>query len=110
MKQFVKLDSALADAMKPSCQKYGFITYRIIAYWSQIVGEKMASLSSPLQIIFEPHKNYNGTLLIATSNPGFALEIQSSQNVILSKISTYFGYQAVSKIRIKIMKNHMKNT
>ena len=107
MKQEKRLDLALTKAMRPSCQKYGFLTYRMITHWNQIVGERMSKLASPLQIVFEPNKSHDGALIIAVSNPGFALEIQSLQSLILSKIAIYFGYQAISRIKIKIVRNNI---
>jgi hypothetical protein len=106
MAHYKKLDVALADAMKPACQKYGFITYQIIANWRQIVGEHMAAISFPMEIIFEPNQKINGTLVIGTKNPGFALEIQASQEIILSKLATYFGYKAISRMKMKISKQY----
>ena len=102
MKGYKTLKDILSDTLKPACEKYGFITYRIINHWRQIVGKNIATLSHPIEISFLPNKNDEGLLTIGISNPGFALEIQASELIIINKLATYFGYKAISRIKIKI--------
>ena len=109
MKGYKKLKDILDHTLKPACEKYGFITYRIINHWEQIVGKNLASLSHPIEISFAPYKNDDGLLLIGVFNPGFALEIQASELTIINKLANYFGYKAISKIRIKIVSKPKQN-
>ena len=103
MKGYKALKDILQNTLRPACDRYGFITYRIINHWEQIVGKNIASLSHPIKISFPHNKNYEGILIIGVSNPGFALEIQASELIIINKLASYFGYKAINRIRIKIV-------
>jgi hypothetical protein len=89
-------------------RKFGFINYEIIAKWPYIIGEQFAQICSPDKIIFPPHKTNEGTLVINITNPGFALSIQAQEARIVEKISTFFGYCAVHRIKVRILP--VKNT
>ncbi|MDJ1407732.1 MAG: DciA family protein [Candidatus Midichloria sp.] len=102
MNHFKILNEAIGSALKPACEKYGFVTYRIVSHWEQIVGKHLAYLSFPIEIVFPRNRSDEGLLIIGVSNPGFALEIQASESIIVSKLSSYFGYKAISRVRIKI--------
>ncbi|MDJ1257358.1 MAG: DciA family protein [Candidatus Midichloria sp.] len=102
MNHFKVLKEAIGSALKPACEKYGFVTYRIVSHWEQIVGKHLAYFSFPIEIIFPRNRSDEGLLIIGVSNSGFALEIQASESIIISKLSSYFGYKAISRVRIKI--------
>lgn len=109
MNHYKVLKDAIGSALKPACEKYGFITYRIVSHWEQIVGKNLAYLSFPIEIIFPRNRSDEGLLIIGVSNPGFALEIQASESIITSKLSSYFGYKAISRVRIKIAQKKYNN-
>jgi hypothetical protein len=101
---YKSLKDAVCSVMEVPSNRYGFISYRIILHWPEIVGQGLARLSYPLQVLFDPGKAVDGTLIIGIANPGFALELHSASSLILSKLAVYFGYKAVSNIKIKIAK------
>jgi len=110
MKNYKILKDAVNLALRPACEKYGFVTYRIISHWEQIMGKNLAALSFPVEVIFPKNKNDDGFLIVGVSNPGFSLEIQASESIILSKLASYFGYRAITKIKIKIIQKSNINS
>lgn len=100
-----KISKALDDITTPIFSKNGFIDQKLIKFWPVIVGESLAQFTTPEKIAFSGSRTRQGVLHIAISNPALALEIQSQEGRIVEKISTYFGYQAVSRIRLVMEKN-----
>ena len=65
------------------------------------MGSKLCKVSAPLSISFPMNKKNNGLPTIGVSNPGYIIEMQMMQKVILGKIAVYFGYPAINKIALK---------
>ena len=78
----------------------GLLNIDIIKNWTSIVGEELAAHTLVQKIEFEKDKRTDGTLYLMTSSGAYALEIQHKTNIIIEKINTYFGYQAIKKIKI----------
>lgn len=80
--------------------KKGFVEIDLIANWESVVGEELAGYSLPKRIDFKRGEKTNGILYVMVPGGAFALELQHRENVILSKVNTYFGYRAVSQLKI----------
>jgi len=97
------------DVTKLSFSKHGFANHKIAAYWPMILGKTLAQFTVPQKIVFKPGQSRDGVLYIGVSNPGLSLEIQSCEAKIVEKISQFFGYQAVSRIRVNIDRGAAKS-
>ncbi len=73
---------------------------RIITDWEKIVGEFMAGLSIPRKLVFQKDKTNNATLHVEVANSSIATEMSYMEILIIEKIATYFGYKAVSRLKI----------
>lgn len=80
--------------------KKGFVEVDILTNWHKIVGDELADYSFPQKIDFKRDQKNNGILHLNVPSGAFALEIQHREKFILEKINTYFGYCAVSGIKI----------
>ena len=94
------LSHALDIVTKPVFLKRGFAENRIITDWAKIVGDHISSCSLPRKLTFAKDKKSNGTLYVEVSNSGFSAQMVYIEPMILEKIACYFGYKAVSKIKI----------
>ncbi|WP_339040797.1 DUF721 domain-containing protein [Candidatus Lariskella endosymbiont of Hedychridium roseum] len=83
------------------------VAQKIGANWIDIVGRGLANISYPSDIAFNGESRARGTLTIEISNPGFALEMQSCQQTIISRVNSYFGYEAVAQVKIKVRKSQV---
>ncbi len=94
----------LADGMAPFIKKLlgnkGMAEIDLIANWKNIAGEEMAQHSLPQKIEFKQGCKNNGVLYLLVAGGAYALEIQHKTSILLEKINTFFGYQAVAKIKI----------
>ncbi len=94
--------SLYTDLTKTSFAKHGFANQKIAAHWPMIVGQTIAQYTLPQKIVFKPNSTRGGILHVGVSNPGLSLELQAKEAFIVDKISTFFGYQAVSRIKVNI--------
>lgn len=84
----------------PAAKKRGMLTGKILIDWDKIVGLEYAGWCQPEKIMFSKTRRNGGTLYL-TVNPSHALLITHSQDILLQKINTYFGYNAVSNLKLR---------
>ena len=91
--------AALADVTKATFRKRGFARREILTQWPTIVGELMARYSCPERLQFGRDRNEGATLVVRAGS-GFATELEHLHPVVLDRINTFFGYQAVARLTI----------
>lgn len=99
-KGFENLSASMTPLIKKLLGAKGMAEVEILANWKNIVGEDLAKYSLPQRIEFKVGSRNNGTLYLMAASGGFAMEIQHRTPLILEKINTFFGYQAVSKLKL----------
>lgn len=115
-KGFQSVASSFAATAKKLLGKNGFVELDIITNWPDIAGENLAEHSHPQSIDFKRGQRNDGILNIAADSGAFAIEIAHKKKNIIEKINTYFGYGAVSDLRIiqapnaNITINELKST
>jgi hypothetical protein len=90
---------ALAAVTKAAFRKRGFTRREILTQWPAIVGELLARYSCPERLQFGRDRNQGATLVVRAGS-GFATELQHLHPIVLDRINTFFGYQAVARITI----------
>lgn len=90
----------LAPITKKLFGKKGFMETDILVNWDRIVGKELADFSFPQKIEFKREQKNNGVLHLQVQSGAFALEIAHRERFIIEKINAYFGYNAVSGIKI----------
>lgn len=80
--------------------KKAFIKADVICHWAEIVGEEWANLAKPLDIEFRKEERKKGVLSVEVASGAIALELELKSKLILAKVNTYFGYEAVERIKI----------
>jgi hypothetical protein len=91
--------SIITHAITPICHQKGFVQARILLEWDYIVTPQFSQFCMPLKVTFPLKKRSEGRLFLqATSS--MATEIAYLEQIILSHVNQYFGYQAISKITI----------
>ena len=92
-------------------EKFGFSTVALLTDWEKIVGAKLAASTSPDRIVWprpvsdlrndsassSPRK---GATLHLSVHPAQALDVQYKSALIIDRINAYFGYSAVSALRV----------
>lgn len=111
---FAKTLGALMPAItRPVFEKFGFQRAALLSEWDVIIGEPLSQFTAPEQIKWpKVHDDHVGdetrkevraregaTLVIRVEGP-VSLEVQHQSQQIIERINSYFGYRAVSQIRI----------
>jgi hypothetical protein len=79
--------------------KRGLAFGALITDWDTIVGPNLARRTAPEKLSFPRGKREDATLHIRAMGP-VALELQHLEPQILERINGFFGYRAVSRLRI----------
>jgi hypothetical protein len=81
-------------------RKRGFLESAIVHRWASIVGEEVAGWCAPDRVAFPRDRRVGATLHLVV--PGArALELQHLEPVLLERINTVFGYDAVTRVAIR---------
>ena len=78
----------------------GFTHMELLSSWEMIVGKNIAQYSLPQKLIFPKDERANGCLTIMVPAGAFAMEIKQNETRIITQINTFFGYPAISKIKV----------
>ena len=78
----------------------GFSGVDLIANWVDIVGEELSLGVLPVRLTFPYQKRTNGVLHVRAAGGTFALLFEHQKVRVLERVNTYFGYPAISDIRI----------
>ncbi len=107
------ISGILLPLAKKMIGKKAFAEADIIANWSGIAGEEIASYSNPLKIDFKKGERTEGTLYVETFGGAFAVELQLKSKILIEKVNVFFGYKAVQHIKIvqnsKLIKNDVQD-
>ncbi|MBN2675855.1 MAG: DUF721 domain-containing protein [Alphaproteobacteria bacterium] len=79
--------------------KYGFSEVDLIHNWPVIVGEKFADMALPMRLKFSQKERMGGTLFIRLKSSSLATLMSHQTPIMIEKVNTFFGYQAVAKIQ-----------
>ena len=102
-----KIGETLLKVNKTFSNKFGKMEFLILSKWPQIVGPFFADHSEPEKILRitdsfndfdEPVYKYS---LHVKVTPAAAIEFQHYKDTIIGKINSFFGYKAISDIRLQ---------
>lgn len=93
------LGACVEPVTRPALRSQGLAGTKILTEWPSIVGPELARHSMPEHLSFPRGKKTGGTLVISVES-GFATHIQHMQAVIMERLASYFGYQAIARITI----------
>ena len=97
------MDAVLSPLARRMLGDKAFVEADILRGWKDVVGEDLAEFSKPLRVDFKRGERQGGVLVLQVASGAMALELQLKEKIVLGKVNAYFGYEAVS--RIKIMQN-----
>jgi hypothetical protein len=81
-------------------RRFGFIQASVVTRWPEIVGERHAQVCMPESIRFPPGEKSGGILQLVVV-PAHAPLIQHVIPEIVERVNRFFGYSAVSKVKLR---------
>ncbi len=95
---------AIADLMpqigRTAFRRFGFVQSSVVTRWPEIVGEIHARVCAPEAIRFPPGEKSEGILQLVVL-PAHAPLIQHVIPEIMERVNRFFGYAAVSRVKIR---------
>lgn len=89
----------LSKVAEGALKKRGFPNADVLMEWPKIVGPDLAKTTYPKSLSFPTHSRRDGTLTVTTGG-AFALTLEMMRPVVLERVNLYFGYTAVTRLRI----------
>jgi hypothetical protein len=97
--------------LDPVARARGFATTTLLSQWPAIVGTELAQFTAPDRVVWPrrlqdgeeaPPKGWRaeGAILMLRVDGPRAIEVQHRSGKILERVNAYFGYRAVTEMRI----------
>ena len=110
LKNFIQglrpFSSSIPKTLKKYLKKGGYNYSNIVDNWTKIVSKKISDSCYPTTIKMGKEMR-NGTLILNVIH-GKELEIEYSKKEIIEKINSFFGYDCITKISLKIVQEKIK--
>ena len=84
----------------PILGKKGLIQADVLARWQDILGLELACGVTPFSVSFSKQKE-GAVLTVKAFSGAYAVEFTARKEQIKERLNSYFGYTAISDIRIK---------
>lgn len=97
------LDKDFRALTRAAFARYGFAYADLITQWPAIVGEAVAQWSEPERIRWprsSADERKQGGILVIRATPGRGLELQHETPRIIERINAFYGYGAISSVKI----------
>ena len=98
--------SSIPKTLKKHLREGGYNYSNIIDNWTRIVSTKISNASYPVKIKIGKEMK-NGTLVLNVIH-GKELEIEYQKNEIIDKINSFFGYNCISKVKLKTIQSKIQ--
>lgn len=98
---FLRAATLTPDALRSAGAKRGFAELRLLTEWRAVAGEALASICRPVKVSYSRRDAPGlGATLIVTAPGARAPEVEMSAPRIIERVNAFYGYRAVSRIRI----------
>ena len=99
--------SSIPKTLKKHLKKGGYNYSNIVDNWTRMVSKKISDFCYPISIKMGKEMR-NGTLILNVIH-GKEIEIEYAKNEIIDKINSFFGYDCISSIKLKIVQSKIEN-
>ena len=98
--------SSIPKTLKKHLKKGGYNYSSIVDNWTKMVSKKISDACYPITVKIGKEMR-NGTLVLNVLH-GKELEIEYEKKNIMDKINSFFGYDCISQITLKIVQEKIK--
>ena len=97
--------ASIPKTLKKHLRKGGYNYSNIVDNWTKIVTKKISDACYPLTIKIGKEMK-NGTLILNVEH-GKEIEVEYEKNEIKEKINSFFGFNCISNVRLKIVQEKL---
>ena len=98
--------SSIPKTLKKHLRKGGYNYSNIVDNWTKLVSKKISDACYPLTVKMGKEMR-DGTLVLNVIH-GKEMEIEYEKNEIIDKINSFFGYNCISNVTLKIVEDKIK--
>ena len=110
LKNFIQglrpFSSSIPKSLKKHLKKGGYNYSNIVDNWTKMVSKKISDSCYPITVQMGKEMR-NGTLVLNVLH-GKELEIEYAKKDIIDKINSFFGYNCINQITLKIVQEKIK--
>ena len=99
--------SSIPKTLKKHLRKSGYNYSNIIDNWTKMMSKKISDSCYPISVKMGKEMR-NGTLVLNVIH-GKELEVEYEKREIVDKINTFFGYNCISNVTLKIIQDKIKS-
>ena len=99
--------SSIPKTLKKHLRKGGYNYSNIVDNWTKMVNKKVSDVCYPINV--KMGKNMKDGNLVLNVVHGKELEIEYQKKEIIDKINSFFGYNCISFVTLKIVQNTIEN-
>tara|TARA_B100001093_G_scaffold328554_1_gene313520 strand:+ start:1412 stop:1897 length:486 start_codon:yes stop_codon:yes gene_type:complete len=98
--------SSIPKTLKKHLKKGGYNYSNIVDNWTKMVNKKISDACYPITVKIGKEMK-NGTLVLNVLH-GKELEIEYEKKEIMDKINSFFGYNCINQVTLKIVQEKIK--
>ena len=98
--------SSIPKTLKKHLKKGGYNYSNIVDNWTKMVSKKISDACYPITVKMGKEMR-DGTLVLNVIH-GKEMEIEYEKNEIIDKINSFFGYNCISHVTLKIVQDKIK--
>ena len=98
-----QFSNSIPKTLKKYLRKGGYNYSNIVDNWTKIVNKKISDSCFPITVKMKKEMK-DGDLILNVIH-GKEIEIEYAKNEIMEKINSFFGYNCISKITLKIVQH-----
>ena len=100
--------SSIPKTLKKHLRKGSYNYSNIIDNWTKMVSKKISNSCYPLTVKMGKEMR-NGTLVLSVVH-GKEMEVEYEKSEIIDKINSFFGYNCIGHVTLKIVQDKIKST
>ena len=97
---------SIPKALKKHLKKGGYNYSNIVDNWTRMVSKKVSDACYPASVKMNKEMK-DGTLILNVLH-GKEIEVEYGKKEIIDKINSFFGYQCISRIILKVVQDKIK--
>ena len=98
--------TSIPKALRKHLRKGGYNYSSIVDNWTKIVNKKISDVSYPITVKMGKEMR-DGTLVLNVIH-GNEMKIEYEKSSIKDKINSFFGYNCINKVTLKIVQNKIE--
>ena len=98
--------STIPKTLKKHLRKGGYNYSNIVDNWTKIISKKIANACYPITVKMGTDMK-NGNLVLNVVH-GKEIEVEYAKKEIMDKINSFFGYNCISHVTLKIVQNKIE--